>query len=214
METAVFWLVILGPVIIGIAVAVYYGGSKTFALWTGFVGCVLLLLAGGLQWQQAIWKSQEPPDEATVKRLRAYVYAIDADINHVVGSGPTVSVTIKNTGQTPALELTWRAKFALAVTGEADKIMLDDNAVASKTTLPHDGVLSYQYTFPNWLPKYDDMLKAETAAIYAVGEIKYKDTYGNERFTNYRLMSGGSFAISTGIAPGKFGIAPGGNDSN
>lgn len=60
MHTAVFWLVIIGPILIGLAAAIWYGSSRTFGLWTGFAGAILLLLAGSLQWQQAIWQSQTP----------------------------------------------------------------------------------------------------------------------------------------------------------
>lgn len=58
MEFAVFWLVIIGPILIGVAVGIWYGSGKTPALWVGFAGTVLLMLAGALQLQQAIWKSQ------------------------------------------------------------------------------------------------------------------------------------------------------------
>src|ERR1700757_116255 len=54
METAVFWLVIVGPILIGVAGAAWYGGRQTLALWMGFVGTVFLLLAGALQSQLAI----------------------------------------------------------------------------------------------------------------------------------------------------------------
>ena len=57
MDAAVFWLVIIGPTLIGLAAAVWYGDSKTFGLWTGFAGAVLLLLAGALQLQKFIWNS-------------------------------------------------------------------------------------------------------------------------------------------------------------
>ena len=55
MDAAVFWLVIIGPTLIGLAAAVWYGDSKTFGLWTGFAGAVLLVLAGALQLQKFIW---------------------------------------------------------------------------------------------------------------------------------------------------------------
>jgi hypothetical protein len=58
MDTAVFWLVIIGPILIGVAGAAWYGGRKIPALWMGFVGTILLLLAVALQSQLAIWKSQ------------------------------------------------------------------------------------------------------------------------------------------------------------
>ena len=65
MEFAVFWLVIIGPILIGLAGAIWYGGGKTPALWAGFTGTVLLLLAAALQIQQTIGKSQPPQPSAT-----------------------------------------------------------------------------------------------------------------------------------------------------
>ncbi|MDQ6869933.1 MAG: hypothetical protein M3178_16830 [Pseudomonadota bacterium] len=57
MDFAVFWLVIIGPLLFGLAGSIWYGGSKTLALWIGFAGAVLLILAGALQLQQFIWKA-------------------------------------------------------------------------------------------------------------------------------------------------------------
>jgi hypothetical protein len=54
MDTTVFWLVIVGPILISLAGAAWYGGRQTPALWMGFVGTVSLLLAGALQWQLAV----------------------------------------------------------------------------------------------------------------------------------------------------------------
>ena len=57
MEVAVYWLVIIGPIFIGLAGAIWYGGARTPALWVGFSGIILLMLAGALQLQQFIWNS-------------------------------------------------------------------------------------------------------------------------------------------------------------
>lgn len=58
MELAIFWLAIIGPTLISLAGCIWYGGSKTVALWTSFCGIILLLLALTLQLQQKIWNSQ------------------------------------------------------------------------------------------------------------------------------------------------------------
>lgn len=58
MKVAASWLVVIGPILIGLAGCIWYGDGKTPALWVGFTGIVLLLLAAVLQWQQAIWKSE------------------------------------------------------------------------------------------------------------------------------------------------------------
>jgi hypothetical protein len=86
METAIFWLVIMGPLIIGIAACIYYGGSKTFAVWVGFVGCILLLLAATFQWQQIILKSRSS----------------DIPVAVALDQRPWVTVDIK-----PAGPITW-----------------------------------------------------------------------------------------------------------
>jgi hypothetical protein len=116
-----------------------------------------------------------------------------------------MAVNIENTGRTPALDLTWRAKFEVRLIADRDKVALDPGPTGVKQVLPSGKSLSYKYTFPTWDPKIDEMLASETAAIFAVGEIRYKDSDGIDRFTDYLLMSGGRFGIKSGIAPGKWG---------
>src|ERR1017187_6825412 len=99
METASNWLLVVGPLIIGTAVGVYYGGSKITGLWIGFFGLVLLLLAATLQWQ----KNVSGEESAKIDPARAYVSVSDAGISAQNGdAAPTVFVIIKNNGQTPA----------------------------------------------------------------------------------------------------------------
>ena len=113
-------------------------------------------------------------------------------------------VNAKNTGQTPAYDLTWRAKFSVQKIGEGHKAVLDSDKEGVKQTLPPGEVLSYKYSFPKWDPQLDALLASETAAIFAVGEIRYKDHRGVDRHTDYLLMSGGRFAMKSGIAPWPF----------
>lgn len=79
-----------------------------------------------------------------------------------------MAVNIKNSGCTPAIELTWRAKFEVRPIGDADKIVLDSSAAGVKQVLPPGESLSYKYTFPTWDSRIDEMLAAETVAIFAV----------------------------------------------
>jgi hypothetical protein len=177
---------------------------------------VCFLLVGAIQIQEAIWKAEsgKPTDPAVVDQLRAYVHVHDGDVIHTPDSPPTVSVVVKNTGKTPALDFTWRAVFVLADVNGGDQIAPDPNAIPTKGVLAPDGIASYRYTFPSWDKKFDEMLRTGTALFFAVGEMCYKDKFGNDRFTNYRLISGGRFGTSSGISPGKWGAAPGDNESN
>jgi hypothetical protein len=70
MDAAVFWLVIIGPILIGLAGCIWYGGSKTVGVWSGFAGAVLLLLAAALQLQQFVSKSSpSSPFNITLESL-------------------------------------------------------------------------------------------------------------------------------------------------
>ena len=147
-------------------------------------------------------KSAVSPDGSSG---RAYVFVTDGFVETPAGGTPTVAVNIKNTGQTPAVDLTWRAKFEVHLIGDERKIALEPDAIGVKQVLPPGESLSYKYTFPAWDSKIDALLAAETAAIFAVGEIRYRDNAGISRFTDYLLKSGGRFEIKTGIGPGRFG---------
>jgi hypothetical protein len=71
MNSAVFWLVIIGPILIGLAAAIWYGESKTFGLWTGFAGIVLLILAAAIQLQLSIWNAESAPSAAASPPAKA-----------------------------------------------------------------------------------------------------------------------------------------------
>ena len=113
MENAVFWLVILGPTITGIAACIYYGGSKSIAIWTGLFGVVLLLLAAALQWQQVIWKSKKDMPESSVPapaqapEPRAYIQVEPGPIKDFdIGCRTSITVKIKNNGPATAYDVT------------------------------------------------------------------------------------------------------------
>lgn len=206
METAIFWLAILGPLIIGIAGCVYYGGSKVVAIWIGFAGCVFLLLAAALQWHQAIRSAEEEKTDPTLP----YVSVSDAGIvTKPNDSAPTVFVVIKNSGQTPAYGVTWRAAFAVRNFPDIGVLDLDHKSVAAKFDLPPGNTLFYEWKFEQWGDGNWAAIKKGDVAILAFGEILYTDQSKSKkpRCTQYRLIHGGD-----SLAPeGKFGIAKEGN---
>src|ERR1035437_4393596 len=60
MDLAIFWLPLIGGILLGgIAGNAWYGGDKILALWLGFAGLVCLLLVGVIQIQQSIMKESE-----------------------------------------------------------------------------------------------------------------------------------------------------------
>jgi hypothetical protein len=142
---------------------------------------------------------------------RAYVYVSNADISDLTsGEAPTVSVTIKNTGNTPAYDLTWRAIFVARDFPVSQEIALDRKKVAPKINLAPGDVLSYKWTFTEWEKEWGKKIIEGNAAIFAVGEILYKDAFGNSHSTQYRLIHGGDSMV----CPGKFGPAAEGNEAD
>ena len=218
MELLIFWLPIFSSILLGgFATAAWYGGNKTLGLWLTFAGLVCLLLTATIQIQQylqttnSIPKTTDVPDKASVIAQRAYVSVSDAGISDFIGANaPTVTVTIKNTGVTPAYDLTWRATFAAREFPATQEIVLDRGKVAPKIVLAPGNVLSYKWTFTEWKNEWGKKIAAGDAAIFAVGEIFYKDVFGNPHFTKYRLIHGGDSMVS----PGKFGPAAEGNEAD
>lgn len=206
LDLAITWLPIIGGVLFGLGVAIwgFPGGSKTYAIWIGFAGAVVLAFGFCLHLQKIAWTEDGPKvDEGK----RAYVYFVDGDVVHADGSSPTMTVVIQNTGQSPAHELTWRAKFEVRGASDGGLVQIEPEVKGAPQTLAPGARLSYQFTFPEWPPQVDDFIANEKSAIFSVGEIRYKDIYGIDRYTDYRLISGGRFGIKTGISPGKFGMA-------
>ena len=107
MGTIINWLIAIGCLLIGSGIGIWglTDVNKTITIWLiGIPGAVCLVIAAGLELQKIVWGGVSTEN-------RAYVFVTDADIANPAGSPPTMAVNIKNTGRTPALELTWRAKF-------------------------------------------------------------------------------------------------------
>lgn len=221
MDTSITWLLVAGPLLIcvGLAIWGFADASRTLALWIGFMGCMLFLVAGALQIQKIIWEPKsvaskpEAPNIADIeqRKARAYITVTDAAITDATGTTPpTASVTVTNTGETPAMELEWRGNFEVTLFPFTGRNALDRAKPAAKTTLSSGKSLFYTWTFKDWKPQWGALVAKGGAAVWATGEIKYVDAFGVRRHTYYRLYHGGdSYA-----PPGKFAAAPEGNDAN
>lgn len=119
METAVVWLLVIGPLLIGLGAAIWWGsGNNTVGLWGGFVpGAIALVFAAAFQVHTLISKPEN--HAATLakpeNRDRPWI-ALDIDL-----AGPLaydaagwsaglrwhipLKYELKNTGNSPALEV-------------------------------------------------------------------------------------------------------------
>jgi hypothetical protein len=127
IESANIWLPAIGSILLGgLAVGAWYGGNKIFALWSGFLGVVCLLLLVALQFQEFILKDAMSPSKADSPD-RAWV-SVETAI-----AGPLayddkgwdagfrwhipLNYELRNTGNTPAMGVEFYANILPFIIG-------------------------------------------------------------------------------------------------
>jgi hypothetical protein len=217
METAVVWLLVAGPLLIGIGAAIYWGsGSKITGLWSGFVpGAIALVVAAALQIHIIILKADSPEtsvNDTEIKKSRAYVFIdtiktknIDDNI-HVTAADLIAHalVVVKNTGQTPAFKFTHQAAIRLAAWPPPnDLFKVSKLTPNSRDTLPSGGFAQITASLGKHLNVDEKtILGLGMSAVYLFGEISYEDVFGIKRCTRYRYRVGGDVGFNgTAMAP-------------
>jgi hypothetical protein len=155
----------------------------------------------------------------TRRQLRAYVFIDTIDILNVFGNrpppipgqappavgpwiyrtdiGPAVMMAIKNSGQTPAYDVIHYGNICIREYPLASNLP-PINIIASATRLAMSpgGITRKFVNMPRPLTVEEiGQLNAGTHAIYAYGNIIYKDTFKKKRFSNIRYFHNGTIAI-------------------
>lgn len=134
--------------------------------------------------------------ENTARRqLRAYVFVVQVEIVDMGTPNVNAAVKIRNTGQTPAYDVT--------VSTGANAFNVPGNVTFTPTPI---GPNSSRFVFgPDGLGRYNIPLqsiigaanriaaiKTGNGALYVWGEILYKDAFGKGQYTRFRHMIGGT----------------------
>jgi len=156
-----------------------------------------------------LWKATnklvESAKDTAVRQLRAYinisqgiVLNFDDPLNRIF------RLDIKNLGQTPAYEVSTVFKcivreFPLDKNKPLEKVSPEDHKIFSvmgpnceyrrDMTVPYNG---------EWV---EPKIKDGSTAIYGYGEIRYSDTFGIHRVTEFRYMCKGDGISIGGVAP-------------
>jgi hypothetical protein len=209
---AEIWLPVIGAgIFIAWAIGAWYGGDKRLAIWLIFSGSVCMLLLGTLQWQRAIAEVSNP-DDAEVKKARAYVFIdtiktqniddnIQANAPHLIAH---ILVVVKNTGQTPAFKFTHQAAIRLAAWPPPDDLFkLSQTPPISSDTLPSGNFSQITVSLGRPLSVDDKTtLGLGIQAVYLFGLIRYEDVFGIKRCARYRYRVGGDVGFNgTAMAP-------------
>jgi hypothetical protein len=113
--------------------------------------------------------------------------------------GPISIMIIKNSGQTPAFDVIHSANICVQEYPPTSDLPAKDKSpvpFTTRTAIPPNGKTSKTIKIQQPLTDIEVAnLIAGTHAIYVYGDIIYKDAFGKDRFTNFRLMYNGIFAI-------------------
>jgi len=147
------------------------------------------------------------------KQLRAYVYTNGAkgELLSDKSGKYVVRVEIRNFGQTPASALNgWMTVFVGDSAVEKDINMLPHDSELVETILPPGGVcFYYARTNESIIPEIKAITR-DVRAIYAYGEIHYKDVFDIKRYARFRIKCSGERNLSSG----SFDHCFGGNEAN
>ncbi len=128
------------------------------------------------------------------KQLRAYVCVDSAVLKFPQPDVPEAQVDFRNCGQTPAYDLrgwihTWFAEYPLK---EVLPTAPEDLRKGTETVAPGRKSIFVAPRKPPLPPPYLALLGTDKFTLYVYGEIRYRDIFGKERSTQYRLIHGGT----------------------
>jgi hypothetical protein len=152
MESAVGWFLAIGALLIGIGGTIYWGnGSKTIALWIGVVGVIGIVLAGGFQLQGIISKAIVTETESTE---RPWIFLGNPTVSAPLkffdaGAQITLLFPLKNTGKSPALNVSVQARLIPLTSKRSAPNIEQDRLIAELKATPDGLVFGERTLFQN-----------------------------------------------------------------
>jgi hypothetical protein len=157
----------------------------------------------------------EGAEDTAERQLRAYVHArFTEKTTHVVaGQKITCEMIIENSGQTPAYDVHSNTNICAAdfpfsglppltyVPGAGSRNVIHPRQTFT-TTAESDSVLSAE--------DLRSAMEGTTKRLYLYGEVRYRDIFGEARYTRFRLMSPPGLAHPRAT----FGFCHEGNEAN
>jgi hypothetical protein len=207
MEFANFWLPIIGGgIFFTIAVGAWFGDHKVFGIWSGFIGCVCLLLLAALQIQDSL-RDEPSQTDIAIKQARANVFVEDVQIINVddemLTAGPSklpsAKVLIRNFGQTTAHKVVHRISARVAAFPPPPGLFdVGPMGPGSVDNLPPGGrSVAMVGAGPALTLDQTTLLGLGRLAAYVFGEIAYNDEFtSTRRCTKYRFMVGGNVGFN------------------
>jgi hypothetical protein len=149
-----------------------------------------------------LWKGAETTSRA---QLRAYVMVDSARVDDFgVGKTPVAHLVFKNSGQTPAYNLTHWCRMGVRPFPLVEGIPArgDTSEELPPRPLAPGASMHTSATIKGYILG-DQTIQAMargTGAIYVVGEIRYEDAFGEKRETDFLIFSGGPIGMDGAMA--------------
>lgn len=138
-------------------------------------------------------------EKTAERQLRAYVFPFHNKIEKF-DTSPLVNVGFKNSGQTPAYDVTVWTVVGIAAYPFANKPEQPINIQKSQKS-GHIGPGAEMHTIcklgRSVTTSETTAVTAGTAALYVYGELTYQDAFGKPRFTHVCFFHGGSAGCNT-----------------
>jgi hypothetical protein len=175
--------------------------------WIIVIFTALLAFGTIFLWRATVHLVKETK-ETGERQLRAYVLMEGCGIRDVsVGKMPVASVLIKNSGQTPAHDVKAILSRLVFEVYNNNPVLLplipDNERPGTGDIIAPGGQRTYIFGNPDWpldAPKIDQLV-AGTHAIFAYGQIQYRDAFKVDRVTHFRLYCAGPAGLGfTGSA--------------
>jgi hypothetical protein len=170
----------------------------------------LVIIYAYIAWQTK--RSVDIAADTAQRELRAYVNVDSAKIDFERPSAPEVTVVLRNFGQTPAYDMRqwihiWIEEYPLRVDLPTPPA---DFRKAKDILAPRRRAMVFITKDPPVSAEEVPLLGTLQGTIYVYGEVRYRDAFGHDRWTKYRLIYGGL----EGVRPGLLEPDTEGNEAN
>ncbi len=166
--------------------------ATTFAAWAAAIAAI------------ATRHSVQVSDETARRQLRAYVFVDSAELLNFRFRPrvlPEARIVMRNSGQTPAYEFTSVVSMTAGQYPPRSEFpSLPDGFTEKDVIGPHSNVISFPKLSEMLTEEQEDATAEGSGAIWVFGEIRYKDTFGVQRYTRFRYIFGGNMGARDGGA--------------
>jgi hypothetical protein len=196
IEAGIVWLLVLGPLFIGVGFSFWGFGNKIAGIWWGTAGLGVLLIAAALQLQLSIMPEEKSP-VVTPLASKPLLTVFPAEIKDFSpGHRTGVSISVRNNGNAAAYDLTMDVSVAVRPypfqkDQDFPPVAASHNSTA--TINPGDDVWGFgQFDEPLSLSQIQSIIDGKDVRMVVAGTVSYRLASGTKCRRRFMFIAGGS----------------------